>query len=515
MKRLIAAVCVSASLLLTGCMGGGLGDSKGSGPNDFTFAFNAQPTTLDPMMATATATRDISRNFLEPLIAATDDGQVKPVLASKFSMSKDNRAMNFTLRHGVKFHNGDTMDVDDAVASVQAWLNKTGSGKQFFAKATVEKTGDDTLRLNLPEPLAVAPTLFADMLQGPVIQPKEVMEAAGDSAVTDYTGTGPYKFEEWQTDQFVRLSKFDDYVSPAGEAKDATGHKEAHFDNIFYYFVTDQSTRMSGLQTGEYDAANVLPPDNFGMLDGNKDLAVEVTELGFNAAVFNKKTGPMANPKMRQAVLAAANTEDIQKAAFSDRKFYDTDGALAPPYSPWNSKKYLERYNEKNPGDVKRLLDEAGYKGEPIRILTSREYEDHYNNAVVLNQQLINAGIKSQLVVTDWATVLQDRTDPKAYEIFITGSNSPTNPLTAVYLNKAWPGWTDSKALDTVSDKILTASSEKDALTHKDELQKAFYDYLPIVKFGKKSGIIAFNKEFTGYRFSAVSGDLIYNMQRK
>lgn len=512
MRRLLLCAALALMFPLSACTGGGLGDAQRGDGNNFIVAWNAQPPTLDPLMTTSTATRDISRNFFEPLITLDADNEVKPVLAKSFSLSDDGSRVSFKLRTGVKFHDGSTMEASDVVASLNAWIAKSSVGQLFFSEAKVSSPEADKVELELPEPLFIALTLLADQGQLPAIQPKEVLDAAGADPVEEFVGTGPYTMEKWNTDQYVQMARFDDYVSPPGVPNGTAGEKRAAFDNIFFYFVNDPSTRMSGLQTGEYDAANALPPDNIDMLESDDNISVTTGDNGFNAAVFNKKTGVMSDPNMRRAVLAATNIDDVQKAAFSQEKLYDTNGALMPESSEWYSAEGLDSYNHPDPDKVADLLKKAAYDGEEVRILTSREYEEHYNNAVVMNQQLNEVGINARLIVSDWATVLQNRTDDTSYEIFVTGFSPTSTPLTQVFFDPLWPGWTDSPEIENAFDTIVHAPSGEKAVSAKDDLQSAFYDYLPVLKFGGRTTTTGIRAGFNGHQFTAISGDIFYNV---
>jgi peptide/nickel transport system substrate-binding protein len=512
MKRLLLCAALALILPLSACMGGGLGDAQRGDGNNFTVAWNAQPPTLDPLMTTSTATRDISRNFFEPLITLDSENNVEPVLAKSVSLSDDGMLVEFELRTDVKFHDGSMMEASDVVASLNAWIEKASVGQLFFSEAEVTSPAKDRVEIRLPDPLFIALTLLADQGQLPGIQPKEILEAAGPDPVEEFIGTGPYMMKKWNTDQYVQLARFDDYVSPTGETDGTAGERRAAFDNIFFYFVNDPSTRMSGLQTGEYDAANALPPDNIGMLEGDDNISVTTGDNGFNAAIFNKKTGVMSDPDMRRAVLAATNIDDIQKAAFSQDKLYDTNGALMPESSEWYSTEGLDDYNSPDPERVAELLKKADYDGEQVRILTSREYEEHYNNAVVMNQELNEVGINSRLIVTDWATVLQNRTDESSYEIFITGFSPTSTPLTQVFFDPVWPGWTESPQIEDAFDKVIHAPSSEKAVSAKDDLQKAFYDYLPVLKFGGRTTTTGIRSGFSGHEFTSASGDIFYNV---
>lgn len=516
MKRYpVLAAGAALALTLSACSGGGTPDGGGdpaSGGGEFNIAWNAQPPTLDPLVTTSTAARDISRNFFEPLITLDSQGEVQKVLAEDYEVSEDGEVITFTLREGVQFHNGEEMQAEDVVASLEAWIERTGNGQTFFSEAEVATEGEGTVAVTLEEPMYIALQLLADQTQLPMIMPAEIIENAPEEGVEEYVGTGPYEMTEWRTDQFVQLDRFADYVSPEGEPDGTAGERAPFYDTINFRIVTDPSTRVSGLQSGEYDAANALPLDNVEMLESNEAVEVMSGAQGFNGAVFNKQEGLMSDVTMRQAVLAAIDPEALQQSAFTSEEFYNTNGALVPEDSAWYSDVGQEYFLNEDPAVVEGLLEEAGYDGEPVRILTSREYMDHYNGAVPMQQQLEEAGMSVDLMVSDWATVLQDRTDPSAYDIFVTGFALLEVPVTNVFLYENWPGWTDSEEIASAVDQISTAEDETGALEAAEGLQQAFYDYVPMIKFGDKWTVTGLRSGVEGYEFVGITGDIFYNV---
>jgi peptide/nickel transport system substrate-binding protein len=509
--RWITGAIAALAVLAAGCSGGG-----GSGPADtseFDIAWDAQPATLDPVMTTATTTRDIMRNVYEPLIVLDENGQVQPVLASSYAVSDDRRTVTFTLRENVHFHDGSIMESADVVASLQRWIAQTTSGRQFFQGTEVTATGPNTVALTTPRAMYTLIELLADPSMITPIQPAEVLQNAPAEGVTSFIGTGPYRFVEWVPDQYIHLQRFADYASPPGPASGLAGARTPVYENLHYHFVSDPSTRLAGLQTGEYDAANALPSDNYAQLEADPNIDTVMGVDGTNAVVFNKRAGVMSSPLMRQAVNAALDIEAIQVAAFSSPEFFTPNGALAmDQQNPWYTTAGLQNYNVHDPERARQLLAEAGYNGEPVRILTTREYADHYNSAVVVEAQLRAAGINAQLVVTDWASVLQNRTDPNAYEAFITGFTPTVLPTRNLFLSSSWPGWTDDPAISSALDAITFAPDEAAARAGLENLQAAFYDYLPIVKFGEHKIIMGLRSDVDGYRFVAGAGDVFYSV---
>src|SRR5699024_6548571 len=226
-------------------------------------ALNAQPPTIDPQFSTAVATRDVSRLIYETLLTIDSNYQVVPMLAEAVEESDDQLTYTFILREDIKFHNGKEMTAEDVVASMDRWKELSSAVTETLGDITFEAKEKYTVVMNLEEPVSVALDIVASPGQAAAIMPKEVIEAVGLDEVIEHIGTGPYKFVEWKQDQYIHLDKFNDYNSLDLPADGLSGKKEAVLDDIYFYIATDSSTRLAGLQTGEYDLVYQIPLNNF------------------------------------------------------------------------------------------------------------------------------------------------------------------------------------------------------------------------------------------------------------
>ncbi|WP_126425248.1 ABC transporter substrate-binding protein [Brevibacillus marinus] len=480
------------------------------------FAFNAQPATLDTHFTTATATRDIGRTIYESLVTFNSNYEVVPMLAESFERSEDGKQVTFHLRKGVRFHNGKEMKAEDVVASMQKWQKQSAQAKSFLAGTEYEAKDDYTVVAHIPEPTSIDMFIFADLTQLAAIMPKEIVESAGEESVQEYVGTGPFQFVEWKKDQYIHFRKFADYQARS-EAKDGmAGGKQALVDDLYIHFVTDTTTRLLGVQTGEYDIANRISHDYLETVESNENLKYVVISEEFPGLVFNKKAGLFANQKARQAVNAALDYEKMLIVAYGSDQFYDTNHALAlKEQTNWYSEAGKEEYNTYDPELAKQLLKEAGYNGEEVVILTTRDYEQYYNLAVVAAEQLKAVGMNVKLEVYDWATVLERRQDEKAYDIFVSGWAFRPTPIQYPFLDSSanWPGWTNSKEIDGLIQNIKTAQSQEEAKKYAELLQKEMWQYLPILKVGDERHITVMRKGVEG--FETLAGPILWNVAVK
>ncbi len=118
-------------------------------------------------------------------------------------------------------------------------------------------------------------------------------------------------------------------------------------------------------------------------------------------------------------------------------------------------------YNQKNPTKAKALLAEAGYKGEPVRWITTKEYDWMYNTSLVAKQQMEAAGFTVDLQVLDWATLVQRRNKPELYDIFSTGFTLGADPALATSVQCNWPGWWCQEEKERVLAEMLRETDPK------------------------------------------------------
>lgn len=508
MYRRVAGLTMILVLLLSACTSSGRKD-----PNEeFHVAFNAQPPSLDPLMSTANATQDIARNIFEPLVALDAEGEVQPVIASGWDVSDDGKKTTFELRRDVKFHNGNKVTAEDVAASLTRWIELSSMGTQFFEGATAEVVDSSHVAVTTVRPMRTVLDLLADPGQPTAIMPANIVNDAPVEGITEFVGTGPFRFVEWRTDQYVELKKFEEYQPPSGEQSGLAGHREARVDVMRIDFVTDPSTRLAGLQTGEYQVATSIPYDSSELIERDTTLQTVVKLTGFNGAVFNKKSGPMSNQLLRQAATAAMDIEAVQTAAYASPKFFDLEGGLSKKSNKLYSDAGLEHFNEHDLDKARALMKEAGYNNEPIRILTSREYEDQYNSAVVVEDNLKKAGFNASLLVTDWPTLLSTRTDENAYELFTTGWQVTNLPTQQVFFVKSWPGWTDDEQLTEYLNGITFAKDDEEQKEAARKLQERFYEYQPIIKYGNSKEILGASAQVEGLRFETGAGILLWDV---
>ena len=515
-KLLALGVACAAMLSLTACGGGSSSSSSATGTEGGTvhIALNATVTSLDPMITGAYVARDTMRSIYESLVTLKKDGSVAPLLAKSYTVSKDYKTFTFTLRQGVKFHNGETMKAADVVASMQRWVKLSQIGSTFFSGATVTSPNADTVVIKTQKPVSTGLYLMADTGRIAAIMPKSVIDKATDTGVTSYIGTGPYKFVSWKKDTSIVLEKFSGYKSPSGKSDGYSGSRTPHVDKLEFDFVTDGTTRLTGALSGEYEIGYSLADSQYAQAKASSDVSVEKDEM-LETIVFNKKQGIFKdNKKLRQAILAALNLSKVAKAGHQNSALYTNDGGLMPKGNPLRSESSLSKYNKQDVAKAKKLVKESGYDGSTITFLTTKDYPYMYDESMEIQNELEAVGIKTDVQVLDWASVLQKMFQPASWEMLMSSYSYSANPICYSFFQATGAGWnTDPKFLE-IADEINSATTTSAQKQGYDDLQDWFYDYVPNIIVSKYQQISAVSTKLTGYG-EGMQGPAYYNLQFK
>lgn len=482
---------------------------------DLKVAFPSEPPTLDTHMNTTTVSTLAARNIFESLVAPDSNYDVQPMLAESYELLEDGKTIEFKLRQGVKFHNGVEMTATDVVASMNRWIEFSGTGKSTFEGAEFVEIDDYTVELRMAQPTSTALLVLAySGGEFPSIMPASIVEASDGGLIEEYIGTGPYQFEEWRQNTHIHLSRFEDYVSREEPADGLAGKREVLVKNLYIIIVPDSSTRVAGILSGEYDAVIDVPIDNAEQVEANEDVILGSTPRDVFNLYFNKKEGLFANKVAREALAVGVNKEDMLKAAFINPDYYSTTHhmMLANQESQWYSDIGKDVYHFQDKELAKELFSEAGYDGEELTIITSRDYDHMYNAAIVLQEQLNDLGIPSQIEVYDWPTFTDVRNDPSKWDLTIIANTSKVEPTSLVFMRSDFAGWTEDPELDRLAEKLRRAPSIDEAREVYDELQAWFMDYRPVVKIGDGNLLYASRKSISP--IEDVDGAIFWNVTK-
>lgn len=477
------------------------------------YALGGEPPTLDIHVTTALSVTRVMWNVVETLFAWDENFQIIPMLAESHEVSDDGLVHTVTLRQGVPFHNGEEMTAHDVIASFERWSALSGRGANLMEAADEYLAVDDyTVEWRLLKPFGTFLSAISLTNQGLAIYPKSVIDATGDDPLSEYIGTGPYQFVEHQADRFIRLARFDDYAALPGEPMGYGGHKTQYLDEMEYIPVPDAAARLAGLQAGDYHALETISQEEAVSLDGNANIVVDtLAPSSWRGFVLNWQSPLMGDHRIRQAFQAALDHEQILQASEGEG-FYRLDPGLMFQETAWHTDAGGDLYNQNDPERAQALLEEAGYDGTPIRFMTTQEYLYHYQPSVVAQQQLEAVGFTVDMETVDWATLVDRRSDPDAYDVFSYSSVFQPDPAMLGFLQLCnWPGWWCSDPSRELMDQLLEESDVEVRQEVWSQLQATFYEEVPMIKVGDVLNVSALSSQVRGFTLQTQLGEFFWN----
>ena len=477
----------------------------------FKAAYTTNPPTLDAILSSTTATRQIAINLFESLVVIGEGYEVIPQLAEKWEISKDGKVYTFTLRSGVKFHNGKTLTAEDVAASMNRFKESPLGKKGLSIASSIEAVDARTVRFTLTRNAPLLGILTIP-IPFPAVLPKEIVEKYGQNEVkgADLIGTGPLKLIEWKPDVAIRLAKFEDYAvdnrfdGPSGFG----GKRVVHFDEIHIIPVTEASARLAGLETGEFDFAESLPLNAYnGLLDNpNTVPAIQKPKWGIMMNI-NKSQFPTSEAKFRRALVYAIDKEKVMKAITQGRKeFYRIQNSVYfPEQKDWYIAEGQDEYNKKDVGKAKKLLQEIGYKGEEVIYISNRDYDWMYKASLPLVTEWKNAGINVKLVYYDWPSGIQRQRDKKDWHIFQTGWSPRMDPTMQLQTfdgsgTSSASHWYKSPEMDKLMDAVNKGAPLAERQAAWKKVQMLYWEEVPFLRVGDYFELEAVRKNVKGYK---------------
>ncbi len=321
----------------------------------------AEPRSLDPHAVTALNDFRILVNVYEGLVRFRPGTlDVEPALAESWEISEDGTVYTFTLREGVTFHDGTPLDAEAVRFNFERMLNEdhpfhdTGPFPLAFffdAVERVEAAGPRTVVFHLAEPYAPFLSNLA-YPTGLVVSPAAV-RAHGDAFGRNPSGTGPFRFAEWQPNRRVVLEANPDY-------RDGPPDLRA----VVFRPITDENTRVAEMLSGGVDVMVEVPPDNVATFRGAPGFAVhEASGPHLWFVILNTREGPLSDVRVRRAVNYAIDKEAIVNDVLSGTA--EVAAGPVPPAFAWAHDPDLSPYPH-DPERARALIAEAGAEGAEL-----------------------------------------------------------------------------------------------------------------------------------------------------
>jgi peptide/nickel transport system substrate-binding protein len=487
---------------------------------------------IDPIWTTAYVTRNFGYLVFDTLFALDKDFKPQPQMVDRWSASGDKLTYSFVLRDGLKWHDGHPVRAADCVASIERWGKRDTLGQKLMeAVGDMQAVDDKTFTIKLKSPFPLILDALGKLSSNvPFMMPERLAKTDAYQQIPEAIGSGPFKFvkEEWEPGHKAVFVKNTDYVPREEAPSFASGGKVAKVDRVEWLYIPDTATAAAALNAGEADWYEQPPADLVPLFAANKDIAVTTVDpLGNHGILrFNHIQPPFNNIKLREAVLNLVDQKDYMGAAAGDPKYWKTCVSLFGCGTPFETTAGAEALlNGPNPARAKQLIQESGYKGEKIVLLSATDQPIVQGQALVTLDALRKIGLNVELQAMDWGTLITRRTSKEPIEksgwsIFHTWTSAPDFFSPAVNLplrangEKAWFGWPTDPKIEELIDAWFKAPDLAAQKKLAADIQvEAYSNDVPYVPTGQFVAPTAYRKNLEGIIIAPVV--FLWNVEKK
>lgn len=442
---------------------------------------------LDPHKAVAAGTKEVMFNVFEGLMKPTPDGELIPAIAESYTVSEDHRSYTFTLREGVKFHNGDAVTAEDVVYSIQRCASAEETGvlpvEAFSSITDLTAVDEDTVDITLSEPnneflsymtTAILPADYTEQDTFPV-------------------GTGPFRFASRAAQDRIVLEKFEDYWGTP-----------ASLNKVTFKIMENADSIMVSLQSGAVDLFAHLTSVQAAQLGEGFNIEEGTMNL-VQALYLNNASAPFDDVRVRQALCYAVDKQGVIDMAFSGYG-HPIGSSMYPAFGKYFDESLTSRYTP----DLERarqLLSDAGYPdGFSMTITVPSNYQPHIDTAQVLVNQLSQIGVTAEIQLVEWGTWLSDVYAGRQFQSTVVGvdaSNMTARALLERFVSTADNNFInyDNAQYDALFAQALSTFDDAGQTAVYKEMLKNLSDNAANVYIQDLADLVAVRKGLTGLRF--------------
>jgi peptide/nickel transport system substrate-binding protein len=467
-------------------------------------------------------TDSVVLHMVEGLVALREDTSIGPMLASKIAVSKDGLRYTFTLRDGVKFHNGAPLTAADVRWSWQRYLDpKTNwrclpefDGRGMTRLLSVEAVNPRTVlfRFERAAPLILATMARTDCGGSGIVHSSSV---ATDGKWIAPVGTGPYRFEEWKRGQYVDLVRYEAYASLPGERDGYTGGKNAQAGKLRFMVIPDEVAAKTALYSGAIDVFPEARSIDVDEIRKNARTKIEVApSMNMFALLFQTRDPLLRDARIRKALALSLDTPGIA-AAVTEGGSKRNNSAI-PASSPYYNAVQATGFT-RDIAQAKKLLAQAGYHGQPIRMIANKRHSESFDTAVLVQAMAAEAGIIVDIEVLDWATQL-DRYTRGKYQSMAFIYSARLDPSLS-YEMVSGPKATQPRKVwdDPEVQARLALSMQLDDRVRRqavfDELHRKMLDDVPFIVLFNSADAVGLRKNVVGFKSWAPAKPRLWNVR--
>jgi len=478
-------------------------------PQVLKIANTANITTWDPVASFSTEAAYMANSY-EQLLRINPPGSAEeftPLLAESWESNDDGTVWTFRLRSGVTFHDGEPMNAEAVVKSLDAARTVGGASFIWWMVDSIEAVDDLTVQfdLSISAPVdLIASSLYAAWIVSP---------AALDAGAADENfwadgksyGTGPYMVESYVPDQEIVFQQFPDYWG---------GFTDDNYDTVLVQIVPEALTQQQMFEGGDVDLVTRIPNENYDSFRNNSDYTFYEEASFFNyVGYFNTLRAPLDNVMVRQALSYAIPYEDIITIG-ANGLGTQSRGPVPAGVWPWSPDVPQYTYDLEKAAE---LLKEAGYEGGgfSLRLTYAAENATEEAFAPLIKDSFAQIGVDVTVEAIgfsqQWA---EAKADPaNAQDIFLvlywpTYSDAGSDNLWSLFYYTEKPffnlSYWNNESYNTVLDEAigLTVSDPAASQAKYVEAMTILYDEAPGISFFDTKAVFIVPKSIDGFKYN-------------
>jgi len=456
-----------------------------------TYAIPADIGSMDPREATNTNNTAVVSYVFSALVQTDCDYQITFDAAESYEIVDDS-TYKFTLKKGIKFHDGEEMTSEDVKYSSDTLRREDATYrlKSDMSFIYIEIIDDYSFYLKTDSPNKSTLQRLSNLK----ILPKHYVEEVGDEAfAANPIGSGPYQYVSWKKDAYIEVEAFDDYFGGRSD-----------IDRVVCKIIPEASSRIAALEAGEVDLITAVSTSQIDRLKNIE--TIDVASKGTTRVVYFtmntlEEGSPMQDIKVRQALNYAVDNDLLIRGVLDN---------YASPIKTL-ALNFFDGYDddvqgyEYNPEKARELLAEAGYP-DGFQMELAGAFSSLSNGSDVAQAvaaQLTEVGLKVTVLEKDSDSVKEEYKAGTSSELTMTSFGGPNNNInfisrTVLGTGARYSAYSNAQ-LDELLDKVDTTIAAEESKKYYSELQHYMTDYAPVLPLYQSHAIYAYNNRLQNW----------------
>ncbi|MGG5822272.1 ABC transporter substrate-binding protein [Falsiroseomonas sp. HW251] len=475
----------------------------------------ANLTALDPVWTTAVVTRNHAYLVYDQIAAVNLAGEPKPQMAEGWTVENDGRTWTFTLREGLRFHDGERVRAQDCSVSIRRWAQRDTFGQALWQVVDDLSALDDRrFRFRLKKPFPHLVLAMAKSQNPAFVMPERLANTDPFQQVREAVGSGPFRFvqAEWNPGQRAVWTRNADYVPRQEPVDGLAGGRVPRLERVEWTIISDPATAASALMTGEQDYWEYPLHDLLPLLKRNREVVLNqrLQEGTYGVCRFNHLHPPFNNVAVRRAFAMAVDQRDYLRAvAGTDADAWGTCEGVFACGTSLASEDGSDLLRQHDIDRAKAALAASGYAGEKVVLMAPGDYPQINALSLVSADLMRRLGMNLEVQSTDWGTMVQRRAskepvDRGGWSMIHTTTSGTDIAVPAIHLflrangADAWFGWPSDARIEELRTQWLDASSPDEGRRIGAELNRRAMEVLPYVPLGFYWQPSAWRRNVTG-----------------